>query len=220
MKRAVLLSLLLLSASGLGLTGCNDDESTPYFTRLTVTPACGVVPLQVEGLAIATGGNETGPATGGNNNLEMTWDFGDGVNSNTSISYHEYATPGEYNVVVTGKDPDGQVATISQMVIVLPDTMTVEASHDRADSTALRGEPIQFNVLADACSIDPDEDDDYRNLTFKWEMKSPMNHVFYGRSPVFAYGAIGDYYPVCTVTLPSLAVSRSDTLFVRIVNAP
>ncbi len=85
MKRACMLlfpALMILAV----VVGCV-DESKPTFTRVRVTPQCGVVPMDVEGYAILSGGNETGDPLGGNNNLEVKWAFGDGGTGNTSISY-------------------------------------------------------------------------------------------------------------------------------------
>ena len=115
-------ALLLLSVAA-----CN-DESQPTITRMFAAPACGVAPLQVEVYGIASGGNEGGSATGGNNNLEFTWDFGDGQTSNTSIGYHTFATPGEYLVTLKVEDPDGKSASRTVPVIVVADSLLVEAT--------------------------------------------------------------------------------------------
>ena len=94
MKRAFLLlvmALLLLAVA----TGCNDDESKPAFTRLRVSPDCGVIPLDVEGYAVLSGGDESGDPMGGNNSLEIDWDFGDGGTGSTTIAYHRYTEANE-----------------------------------------------------------------------------------------------------------------------------
>ena len=65
MKRAFLLLLPAILLVFLAVAGCK-DESLPSFTRILVYPDCGVVPLQVEGRAMASGGNESGDPTGGN----------------------------------------------------------------------------------------------------------------------------------------------------------
>src|SRR5210317_1318757 len=98
MKRALLLLLPASLLVFLAISGCN-DESLPRFTRVRVYPACGIMPLQVEGLAIASGGNESGSPTGGNNNLEITWDFGDGTTGQTSLAYHTFTEARDYDVV-------------------------------------------------------------------------------------------------------------------------
>ncbi len=220
MKRAFLLTLPLLLALGLLITACTDNESHPYFTRMNVAPACGVAPRQIEALAIVSGGNESGSPTGGNNKLDVRWDFGDGATAQTSLAYHEYHLPGEYEVKVTGTDPDGKVANYSQFVTVLEDSMIVEGSTDLPDSNVFLMAVVQFDVRVNNCNIDPDIDEDYRNLTFKWETHSPGNHIFYGRSPKFKYGRVGEYRPVVTVTSPAMAVTRTDTLFVRVLPRP
>ena len=113
MKRACMLLVpaLLLFA---GATGCQeDDESLPTFTRLRVTPDCGVAPLNVEGYAVLSGGDESGDPLGGNNNLEIKWSFGDGGTGSSTLAYHTYRIPKEYLVTVKGTDPQGNTTTAS-----------------------------------------------------------------------------------------------------------
>ena len=102
MKRACILlvpALLLMALA----TGCEeDDHSVPKFTRLTVTPACGVAPMDVEGYAVLSGGNESGDPMGANNGLEIKWDWGkDQGTGSTTRDFHTYHTPGDYEVNVS-----------------------------------------------------------------------------------------------------------------------
>ena len=117
---------IMILAAGillLAVAACN-DESQPTITRIFAAPSCGVAPLQVEVYGIASGGNEGGSATGGNNNLDFTWDFGDGVTSSTSIGYHTFAAPGEYVVTLRVEDTDGKSATRTVPVVVIQDNRT------------------------------------------------------------------------------------------------
>jgi len=211
MKRACLLLLLATALVSLAVIGCSSDENQPVFTRVRVNPACGVVPLSVEGYATVTGGNETGSPTGGNNNLEIRWAFGDGGTSQTSISYHVYADTGTFDVVVTAQDEDGKSATYTVPVVVYADTLNVAASSS-AELGATTADTVRFNLIAEACGIDPYNDDDYRNLQFIWNMDDADTTIYTGRAPEFQYTAPGDYAVTVAVTYAALAVTRRDTL--------
>ena len=209
----VCLLLVLLAA------GCN-DETAPLFTRLVINPQCGVVPLEIEGYATVSGGNETGDPTGGNNNLEMTWDFDDGTTGTTSIAYHLYDEPGEYTVTVTAKDPDGQTTEISLPITVRADTLSVWATSNfhgelinpGQEGLVNTGEDIFFNVFAAACAVDEENDDHYRNLNFLWHMNDAAGTSPETRQPVFAFGTAGEYDVTVAVTYPELAVTRHSSL--------
>jgi PKD repeat protein len=215
-----LLMLLLL------LAGCSDDESEPEFTRLVINPQCGVVPLEIEGYATVTGGNESGDPTGGNSNLEMTWDFDDGTSGQTSLAYHVYDEPGTYEVKVTAEDPDGKTATIMLPVTVRADTLSVQAESNfhgelinpGDEGLVTTGESIFFGLWASACDIDPDEDDHYRSLSYVWKMNDGTGTRFYTRNPVYSFSTAGTYEVSVAVTLPSLAVTRHSTLEFTVVD--
>lgn len=221
MRRFSAFALVCLILVVVLVAGCSDDESQPKFTRVLLNPAsgCGVLPLDVDGYAITTGGNETGSPTGGNANLEITWDFGDGGTGSTSIAYHTYTEAAEYTIRVTAKDPDGQTATASVPFTVLADTLLISASTDLVDGQATTGDIVQFDIRAQACSIDPDIDDDYRNLLYHWTIDGPVSHEFFGRSPRFTASLAGDYTAICAVSYQALAVTRLDTLYFTAVDA-
>jgi len=153
MKRAcmlLVLALLLLTVA----TGCQ-DESKPAFTRLRVTPECGVVPMDVEGYAVLSGGNETGDPLGGNNSLEIKWDFGDGGTGNTTIAYHRYYTEGEHTVTVTGRDPDGNVTTAQIQVTALSDSLIMLAGSDFPDGNVTTADTVRFQMIeVTSCDVD------------------------------------------------------------------
>jgi PKD domain len=219
MKHAITVALPAVLLLALLVGGCN-DESVPEFTRLVVNPSCGVMPLEIDGFAAVSGGNESGDPTGGNNNLEMTWDFGDGTTGQTSIAYHIYDEPGTYNVRVTATDPDGQTAEISTPVVVRADTLTVEAASNfhgefvnaEDEGRVTTGQQILFNLFAESCDIDPTNDEHYRNLTFVWHMNDSADRVYYSRNPIFSYDTAGEYDATVAVTHPALAATRKSTL--------
>lgn len=248
MKRACLILLPAALLVCAGLTGCN-DESKPAFTRISVTPGCGVVPLQVEGYAITSGGDEGGSPTGGNNNLEMTWDFGDGHTANTSIAYNRYTQPGDYTITVRAEDPAGNTTTITYPVRALADSLLIEAFSNFPAGAVTTADTIRFDCLASSCEIDPDTyipDDpatgideevsgDYVKLSFKWDMDSGyldlgdpltpnddqwVQYVYRTKNPVFRFGEAGEYDVVLAMTYPAWAVTRRDTLHFVVTEAP
>jgi hypothetical protein len=194
------------------VAGCN-DESKPTFTRLRVTPACGVAPLDVEGYAILSGGNETGDPLGGNNNLDVKWAFGDGGTGNTSLAYHRYFTPGDYNVVVVGTDPDGNTTTANIGVTVLPDSLVIEAGSNFPDGAVTTADTVRFDMIASSCDIDfPAVLGDSVKLEFHWAMDDPDTTVYEVVAPEFRFRNPGVYDVSVSVFYPAWAVVRQQTL--------
>jgi len=218
MKRTCMLlvpALLLLAVA----TGCEDDDkSAPTFTRLRVSPSCGVAPMDVEGYAILSGGNETGDPLGANNNLEILWSFGDGGIGRTTRDYHTYHTPGEWTVTVRGTDPDGQTTTASVQVIVHPDSLVFEAGSDFPDGNVTTNDIIHFDITkAMTCDVDfPTVPGDSVKMVFKWEMGDETTDdpatEFKRTAPEFRYDTPGDYEVNVSVFYPFWAVYRYQTL--------
>ncbi len=184
MKRACMLlvpALLLLAVA----TGCEDDDhSMPTFTRLTVSPSCGVAPMEVEGYAVLSGGNESGDPMGANNTLEIVWSFGDGGTGTTTREYHTYHTPGKYNVTVKGIDPDGQTTTATFPVVVFPDSLVMEAGSDFPDGNVTTTDLIHFSFTAASCDINfPAVLGDSVKIVVNWEMGDDAGSEFKLTSP-------------------------------------
>jgi len=229
MKRALLLLLPAVLLVFLSIAGCN-EETAPSVTRINVYPECGIAPLRVDCMAAASGGDESGDPTGGNNNLDFTWNFNDGTNgSETSISYHTFSEPGEYMVTVTAKDPDGKTASSSQLVRVMTDTLTIEAESNFPGGAVTTNDTVRFDVDAWACEIQRDIDDDYRNLTFKWGMDefyeviadgdtTLVEYEYTTRRPLFIFNEARPYAIEVAVTYPGLACTRKDTLHFDVVD--
>ena len=227
MKRAFLLLLPAVLLVLLSIAGCN-DETEPQFSRIRVYPACGVVPLQVDCLAVASGGNETGDPTGGNNNLVMSWNFGDGHSGGTtSVAYHTFTVPGQYTVVATATDPDGKTTSISQMVSVMADTLAIEASSNFDNNVATVSDTVRFDLMALSCDVNPDIEDDYRNLVFNWGMNDSFfvytpedttqyEYQYSTRRPSFLFDEARTYEVIVSVTYPALATTRLDTIYMEI----
>ncbi|PID81898.1 hypothetical protein CSA17_04205 [bacterium DOLJORAL78_65_58] len=217
MRRVLSLLLPAVLLVLLAVAGCN-DESNPKFSRIEASPTCGVAPMAVEFRAVATGGNETGDPTGGNNNLEINWNFGDGGSGATSIAYHIFQDPGVYNVVATAKDPDGGSASISQQIVVYADSLFIEASSNFPGGAVTTNDTIAFSLWAESCQINPDTDDDYRNLVYEWSMNDGTDTVFNSRQPHYTFTTAGSYAVTVNVSYTALAITRRDTLLFEVTD--
>lgn len=215
MKRlmSLLAALLVLTA----FAGCK-DETEPEITRINVSQDCGVVPLSVEVYGAASGGDESGDPTGGVNNLEYRWDFGDGTAA-TSIAYHEYATPGDYTITLTVTDPAGKTAKDEVMVSAIADSLTMSATMT-PDTGIDVTTPVTFNFRAGSCAVDPDLDDDYVKLAPTWRVTDPAFPdgvaVYYGRTPTHTFSAPGTYDVHLNVHFAEWAVFRNLTMQVTV----
>lgn len=217
MRRAILLLLPAVLLVLVALTGC-DDESKPRFARIEASPKCGVAPMAVEFRAMATGGNEGGDPTGGNNNLDVTWDFGGDGTGSTTVSYHTFEAPGVYMVTATANDPDGSTTSISQEVVVKRDALDITASSDFPGGAVTVNDTIHFDLRADACAIDPDVEDDYRNLVFDWSMNDDSGTVFTNHRPRYTFDTPGTYAVTVAVSFTEMAVTRWDTLVFEVTD--
>jgi PKD repeat protein len=216
MKRACLLLLpaLLLALASIG---CNEEDSIPAFTRVRISPACGVAPMSVEGYAIVSGGDESGDPLGGNNNLEINWSWGDGGSGRTSIAYHDFQTPGEYKVTVTAKDPQGNMATETVTVQVMSDSLLIQATSSAMTGSVTTADTVQFDFSALSCDINyPTEPGDDVKVQVLWEMNDPDNHTYEVASPLFRFTTPGDYEIDLTVTYPAWAVTRYDKVMLTV----
>ena len=211
MRRALSLLLPAVLLVLLAVAGC-DDESNPKFSRIEASPTCGVAPMPVEFRAVATGGNEIGDPTGGNNNLEINWNFGDGGTGQTSVAYHTFQDPGVYTVIATANDPDGGNASISQEIVVYGDSLFIEASSNFPDGAITVNDTVRFNIMAESCQIHPDVEDDYRNLVYDWEMNDGTGTVFTSRNPRYSFSTAGNWDVTVNVSYTALAITRRDTL--------
>jgi len=211
MKRACILwvpALLILAVA----SGCN-DESLPTFTRLRVTPSCGVVPMDVEGYAVLSGGNESGDPLGGNNSMEIQWAFGDGGSGSSTIAYHRYYTAGQYTVTVVGTDPDGNTTSTTTPVTVLQDSLVIQAVSNFPDGNVTTADTVRFDLEAYSCDIDyPAVQGDAVKMEILWSMGDPDTTEYTLVDPEFRYSVAGTYEAQITVFYPAWAVVRQQTL--------
>lgn len=231
MKRVPILLAICLGAAVLavGPGGCN-DTSKPRITRINVSPACGVAPVEVSATAYASGGDETGDPLGGNNNLDMSWNFGDGGTGATSVAYHTYRVPGEYNVIVTATDPKGETTSASVPVTVLPDSLVISVSTNFPDNNPTTADVVRFDATAYTCGVDyPTVPGDAVKLAFRWEMNDPAHRVFTAAQPGFQrtpegdngfrFTTPGEYDVRVRITYPAWAVTRHTSVHLT-VTAP
>jgi hypothetical protein len=231
MKRVLTFTAICLAALALILPvgGCKED-SKPIITRMNVTPACGVAPVSVVATAYASGGDESGSPLGGNNNLEMAWQFGDGGTGATSVTYHTYTTPGEYDVLVTATDPAGEIASATVPVVVLPDSLVVEVATNFPSGTLTTDDVVRFDATVYTCGVDyPTVPGDAVKLAFRWEMNDAANRVFEDAQPGnqltpegdpgVRFTVAGEYDIDLTVTYPAWAVTRHRTLHLVVEDA-
>ena len=223
MKRVILIAVSIVALTA--LAACNssilgtDHSSKPVITRIFVAPSCGVAPMQVEVYGVASGGNESGDPTGGNNNLTFTWNFGDGATSATSIAYHTYAQPGDYAVTLRVEDPDGNSAERTLPLVVVADSLDVQAMSD-AVGAVTTADTVQFDYRAGTCGVDPNSLSDRASyLEQTWYMNDPGfpdGGVYEGPEPRHRFSAPGTYQVVLRCTYVGWAVTRRDTLEITV----
>lgn len=222
MKRVPILLVTCLAAVLLAFlaTGCKEN-SKPYITRLSVSPACGVAPVEVLATAYVTGGDESGDPLGGGNNLEMAWAFGDGGTGGTAVAYHTYRAAGEYNVVVTATDPQGETAHAMVPVTVLADSLLLDLSTNFPGGTVTTADVVEFEVAVTSCDVDfPATSGDAVKLTFLWKMNDALQQEFAGASPAHRFTTAGEYDIELVVTYPAWAVTRQGSLHLTVTSAP
>jgi PKD repeat protein len=203
----------------------------PQITQLEAEPSCDVITshddgdyLEVRFFARASGGNVKSDPTGANSPLDWTWDFGDGSTATNIVNpTHRYTQPGDYDVVVTVKDNDGDPDTRNIRIVVGAsfsdlDVLTVTAervsdsrlSFTRDDSLSVfSGWATDFDGhLLTPCPISGL----YRNYHWEWEYNdgSPVDDNVSTPTHVFPPTA-ASYQIVLTVTENNTQVSRSDT---------
>jgi len=129
--RQCLIFLAIPSVLFVVVTGCGDStDLAPVLTRVEANISCGYVPMDVQFVAIASGGDPVTDPTGGNAYLDYDWDFGDGTRGSGSVTTHRFLTPDIYDVTIAVKDDDGDSVTETLTIEVRADSMIVTTSPD------------------------------------------------------------------------------------------
>ena len=130
-KRQLFLLIAVSSILFVALTGCDEtDELSPVLTRVEANIECGYAPMDVQFVAIASGGNPVADPTGGNAFLNYDWDFGDGDTETGSVTHHIFDVADTYEVKILVTDDDGDAVTESLFIEVRADSMIVTTSPD------------------------------------------------------------------------------------------
>ena len=126
--------LLIFCLTGLVMTliiGCSDDTNLkPIITRIEASIECSPPPVYIQFFAVVTGGDPVDDPTGANTLLNLDWDFQDGGTGTGSIVTHRFDLPGEYTVVATVTDNDGDTDRDSILIEVRADSLFVVANND------------------------------------------------------------------------------------------
>jgi len=126
--------LLFICLTGLVLTliiGCGDDTNLkPLITRIEASIECSPPPVDIQFVAFVTGGDPIANPTGANTLLNLAWDFKDGETGTGSIVTHRFNLPGQYFVVATVTDDDGDSDRDSILIEVRADSLVVVANND------------------------------------------------------------------------------------------
>ncbi len=227
--------LLIVVLTTLVLFGCSKEDRKPYFSRVEITSGlCGVAPFSAEFRAMVSNGWETGDPTGANMWHTMTWDFGDGATATGTVVYNVYQQPGRYHVVVRAVDEDGDEARVDTTITVRADSLTITAMSDPpSGSTVTTGrDTIAYNLTAESCRTDPDDDATYGGLYYTWSIPVPQDTcintsvappdtivaspflLLHGRDPLFTFATGLSDTQLVYLTVEDLPASivRHDTL--------
>ncbi|MEJ2627388.1 MAG: PKD domain-containing protein, partial [bacterium] len=124
------------------------DMDTLSVSVLNVAPQADAGPdtTGIEQQSLPFIGSFTDPGPEDTHTIE--WDFGDGSPvSTTIVTSHSFAVPGDYTVVLTVTDKDGDAGTDSCMVTIEPDNQKPELI-PIADQVMDEGDSLTVNITA------------------------------------------------------------------------
>ena len=208
--------LLVCALAALVVLGCTEENSKPYFTRVSVpSGTCGVAPFQTEFLAVISSGTQNSDPTGANLWHDLTWDFGDGGTAKGSLVYHTFADSGVYEVVVRGVDADGDEAVTTINITVRIDTMTIHIDSDPASGSAMIAgrDTVALKASAASCSIAPDDAAAHNGLLYHWVTADSA--IYTGREPkhTFRSDLTDTQWIHVTLEDPARSITRRDSVF-------
>lgn len=126
-----------------------------------------------------------GYAKGGVEPYSWHWDFGDGETATEQFPVHQYLAEGEYQVILTVTDAEGNVST-DETRSKIENDFEADAG---GDYEALVNESIQFDGKAEH-GIEP----------YIWLWDFGDGETSTEEDPMHAYSAVGDYIVTLTVT--------------------
>ena len=150
-------------------------------------PLTGTAPLEVQ----FTGSNSMDD--GGAENLTYSWDFRDGNTSSEADPMHTFTTAGEFTVILTVTDADGNTDTAEVVILVIdptdPNPIAV------AEATPVTGTaPLEVQFTG-SNSMD---DGGAENLTYAWDFGDGNSSS--EADPNHTYTTVGEFTAILTVT--------------------
>jgi len=115
----------------------------------------------------------TGSATGGKSPYSFNWDLGDGNTSDLQNPTHQYDDEGNYNIVLTVTDDNGNTDTDTASVSIQPEnTKPNKPNRPTGESTGNYGEEYTYSTS----TIDPDGD----QIQYLWDWGDGTNSGWVG----------------------------------------
>jgi PKD repeat protein len=121
------------------------------------------------------------------------WNFGDGTTSTSATRYHQFASPGAYNVILTVTDNDGASDTEAHVIQVGSTNQTPVAVFNYSPLSPGVGENILLNASA---SYDPDG----TIVSYAWDLDNNGATDATNQSVYVTYYDIGPHLVRLTVT--------------------
>jgi len=183
-----------------------DGHNVSAVVNFTVEDAAPVTKFSVDanrkniGETFTFDGDDTTDADDDVEELEFSWDFGDGTTGSGSTAEHAYDEAGTFTVTLNVTDGDRSSEATKELTVNTPPV--AEAGED---ITVTEGVETQFNGTG---SSDDDED----SLTYSWDFGDGEEGS--GAEPKHTYEEAGTYTVTLNVT-DGLA-SASDTLTVTV----
>ncbi len=134
--------------------------------------------------------------------LEYQWDWGDGSVSSWgsgTVASHTYTDEGNYRVVVTVRDDDGDTHHVEHLVVV--DNMRPEARAIASHAVAREGETVHFSAAGTL-----DTPSDLEDLRYTWDTGTEFVDAF---EFDFVFKSAGFYTVTLTVTDDDGETSRA-----------
>ena len=197
-------------AQGERVQGSHGHRDPPGVQPPTVTASASVTtgPATLPVAFTATGVDPDGPS----DDLDYTWDFGDGGSSFAQNPSHTYMQPGTFTAKVTVSDGSGATATKTITITVTAPTGNMAPSV-KADGLPLTGtSPLEVKLTA--VGTDPNGD----TLTYSWNFDDGSASAS-GDKVTHTYTGAGTYKPKVTVT-DSHGLSTTAEVTVVVGNPP